>query len=217
MTDIVERQMIKLGFALGGTWEKQMTLTDRTKVKYKGAMSANYETKRMKQERWHWENQVVQAMLELQKGSLLDVPVGTGRFLEFCSKKGFQITGIDSSLEMLSQAQDKGIPCTLELGDATDLIFKDKNFDHAICIRFLDLIDAPAMYQVVRELCRVTKKTIICTIRFGDAYVQKVNTATHDKKKFLALIKRCGWTIAEEHPFRKQGWNVLRLIPTKGE
>jgi len=176
-------------------------------------MAANYETKRMKQERWDLENQIVQSMIELKKGTLLDVPVGTGRFLRFCFDKGFKITGIDSSNEMLDLAYDKRIPCALEIGDAAALRFNENSFDHTICIRFLDLIDEPAMQKVVKELCRVTKKTIICTIRFGDEYVLKSNTATHDKQKFVALVKRCGWSLAEEQPIFKQGWNVLRLIP----
>jgi ubiquinone/menaquinone biosynthesis C-methylase UbiE len=192
------------------------TLFDRTKIKYRGKMAENYETKRMKQERWDVENQIVQSMIELKKGTLLDVPVGTGRFLRYCVDKGFRVTGVDSSSEMLCLAIAKNIACDLEPGDATDLHFKDRSFDHTLCVRFLDLIDEPAMRKVVKELCRVTKKTIICTIRFGEEYVLKSNTATHDKKKFAALVKRCGWSIVEEQPIFKQGWFVLRLIP-KGE
>jgi ubiquinone/menaquinone biosynthesis C-methylase UbiE len=192
-----------------------MVSIDVTSKRYRGKMAANYEAKRMKQERWHLENGIVQAMLELKKGTLLDVPVGTGRFLEFCSSKGFKITGVDSSQEMLDYANQKVALCVLEIGNATALRFKDKSFDHAICIRFLDLIDEPAMQKVVKELCRVTKKTIVATIRFGDKYVPKSNTATHDRRKFMALVKRCGWTIAEDHLVFKQGWSVLRLAPIK--
>lgn len=189
-----------------------------TSRKYRGRKAESYEEKRMKQQRWHLENQIVHAMLELQHGSLLDVPVGTGRFLGYCHDKGFRITGIDSSQEMLDLADAKNILCTLEIGDAAALRFKDKSFDHAICIRFLDLIEESAMQKVVKELCRVTKKTIIATIRFGDIYVAKSNTATHDKRKFNALVKRCGWTIAEEQAIFKQGWSVVRLIPkSKGD
>jgi ubiquinone/menaquinone biosynthesis C-methylase UbiE len=191
-----------------------MVSIDVTSKRYRGQMAANYETKRKKQLRWDLENRIVEAMLDLQKGKLLDVPVGTGRFLEFCSKN-FTITGIDSSQEMLDQANEKIAHCVLELGDATALKFKDKSFDHAICIRFLDLIDEPAMQKVVKELCRVTKKSIIATIRFGDKYVPKSNTATHDKRKFVALAKRCGWRIVEEINIFKQGWVVLRLTPIK--
>jgi ubiquinone/menaquinone biosynthesis C-methylase UbiE len=192
------------------------TLSDKTKTKYRGRMAENYEAKRMKQQRWDLENQIVTAMLHLKKGKLLDVPVGTGRFLEHCYGQGFSIVGIDSSLEMLTLAEAKGVPCKLEAGDATALKYKDKTFDHTICIRFLDLIDEEAMQKVVKELCRVTKHTVIATIRFGETYVAKSNTATHDKKKFRSLVKRRGWTIAEEYPIFKQGWNVIRLIPKGG-
>lgn len=204
-----------MGTCSYGKGEEEMRdLTGYTKVKYRGSMADTYELKRVKSQRWKLEIQIVQSMLEFKKGTLLDVPVGTGRFLKYCHGKGFKVTGIDSSPDMLNIARKKNVPCKLQLGDATILEFiKNKSFDHTICMRFLDLIDEKAMQKVVAELCRVTKKTIIASIRLGEKYVLKLRTATHDSNKFRSYVKRCGWTIVEEQPIFKRGWVIVRLAP----
>jgi ubiquinone/menaquinone biosynthesis C-methylase UbiE len=179
--------------------------------RYKGAMAANYETKRSRQIRWKQENDIVASMLQGSRGSVLDCPVGAGRYLQLYKDLKLKCTGIDSSDEMLFLAYKKKLPGKLKLGNAAALPFKDKSFDQAVCVRFLDLIDEETMRQVVRELCRVARSMIICTIRFGTSYVPKSNTATHDERKFKALIKGCGWKIAEARPIFTKGWFVLKL------
>jgi len=174
-------------------------------------MAQNYETKRKKQIRWDMENQIVAAMLHTLRGSVLDIPVGTGRYLQLYRDYKLNCTGIDTSEEMLTLAKKKKLPGNLLIGDAQKIDFPTKSFDHVVCVRFLDLIDEPAMLRVVKELCRVAKQTIIFTIRLGDKYVLKVNTATHDARKFKAYVQKQGWIIAEEQPIFKQGWQVIRL------
>jgi ubiquinone/menaquinone biosynthesis C-methylase UbiE len=187
-------------------------LSERTARKYSGAMAAGYERKRMKQQRWHEENALVAAMLSSQKlNSVLDVPVGTGRFLRLYRKLNLACVGIDSSPAMLALARRKRQPGQLLIGDARQLLLEDKAVDATVCVRFLDLIEEHAMRQVVAELCRVTRTCIILTIRLGGKYVLKVNTATHDAKKFTALLTKCGWRAAEDKMIFKQGWRVLRL------
>jgi ubiquinone/menaquinone biosynthesis C-methylase UbiE len=191
-----------------------MVSIERTSVKYRGKYAADYEAKRKKQIRWHQENEIVEAMLIGLRGTVLDCPVGTGRFLHLYQAMGLKCYGVDSSEEMLAQAKRrKGRHPSLHLmqQDARDLPFKDASIDHTVCVRFLDLIDEPAMYEVMHEFLRVTRKTIICTIRFGGRYIAKVNTATHDERKFGALIKRKGWKITEQKTIFQQGWNVLKL------
>jgi ubiquinone/menaquinone biosynthesis C-methylase UbiE len=197
-------------------WEDVDTmkmLYEKTSIKYRGQFALNYERKRRKQIRWKLENEIVTGMLQGLRGTVLDCPVGTGRFLALYQALKLECTGIDSSEQMLALAMKKKLPCTLQLGDATRPLFKDKTFDHAVCVRFLDLIDEVAMQRAVQELCAVTRHTIICTIRFGERYILKVNTATHDEAKFKALLKKCGWNIVESQPIFKQGWFVLKLKP----
>jgi hypothetical protein len=115
---------------------------------------------------------------------------------------------------MLAQARAKQIPGSLILEDAAHMMFAAKSFDVAVCVRFLDLIDEKAMQQVVKELCRVARHTIICTIRLGPKYIAKSNTATHNEKKFRAMLVRFGWKIVQPEPIFNAGWHVLKLGKT---
>ena len=188
------------------------TLTQRTALKYRKKMAANYEAKRSKQLRWDMENKIVAAMLDTLNGSVLDVPVGTGRFLKLYANLKMKCTGIDISEEMLTLARQKRMPgVVLQIGNATSLNYPCQSFNHVVCVRFLDLIDEETMLTVVKEICRVAKQTVIFTIRLGKNYILKVNTATHDESKLNDFIRRQGWLIAEKQPIFKQGWYVIRL------
>jgi ubiquinone/menaquinone biosynthesis C-methylase UbiE len=185
-----------------------------TSRKYRNKKAATYEAIRTKQARWHRENELVESMLtEWKRGArVLDVPVGTGRFLKLYQKKNFNITGYDISEDMLRLARKKKVKCNLHIGDARQLNELDKDFSVSVCVRFLDLIDEEAMRAVMKELFRVTDSQIILTIRFGAKYLPKSGTAEHDEKKFRAMVARAGWHIHRAEPIREAGWHVLSLL-----
>lgn len=189
---------------------------DTTSTKYHGSMSANYETKRKTQERWDIENATVEKMLrKLKPKSILDVPCGTGRFFNVYNSLGeVNVIAVDVSSSMLEQAQKKADKCktaTLTLKCKDVRVLKTPQIDVSVCVRFLDLIDEAAMRGVMKKLYACTDTAIICTIRLGDSYIPKSNTATHDQAKFRSQMKKVGWKIAEEVPVFKQGWFILRL------
>lgn len=189
---------------------------EQTKQKYRGKKAATYETVRRKQERWDLENRAVEHYLEGARGPLLDVPVGTGRFLNLYDNLGFHSHGVDASKEMLALARKKrgAEMCVLREGDASDLEFEDGAFGTAVCVRFLDLIPEDSMRKVMAELCRVTRHRVVLTIRLGEKYVHKSNTCTHDRLKFYRAVKRLGWHVYHATPIFKQGWEVIRLDRT---
>lgn len=148
-------------------------------------------------------------------GRLLDVPVGTGRFLGLYEGLGVRVVGIDLSEDMLREAGKKlrGHEwdfCSLWKGSATELDYETRHFDTAVCVRFLNLIDEKSLRLVMAELFRVTRSRIVLTIRLGDKASGKF-LATHDRGRFLALIRRAGWRVGEEVPVFRQGWVVMRL------
>lgn len=196
-----------------------MASIDKISRAYRGQLAAKYDKVRDKQARWHDENRVVEGMLEVgapgkrgKQSKLLDMPVGTGRFLEAYRRLGYRPTGVDSSEEMLEQAQRKG-PWGggLLVGDARHLEFLDKTFDVSVCVRFLNLIEEEALREVMRELDRVTRRMIVLTIRLGEEYHSGSSMATHDDKRFRALVRRLGWQFGAEVPWRAQGWLITRL------
>lgn len=194
---------------------------DSTTKKYHGRKAETYEAVRTKQQRWDIENAEVKWMLKkLRPKSVLDVPCGTGRFLSTYGMIGVKhVIGVDVSNEMLDQAAEKakhvvkktGILIELKQRDVRKL--KPVDVDVSVCVRFLDLIDELAMREVIKILMIRSKRAIICTIRLGEQYVAKSNTATHDEKKFQWFLKRNGWKIAKCVPVFNQGWFILLLKP----
>jgi ubiquinone/menaquinone biosynthesis C-methylase UbiE len=191
-----------------------MVSAESTAKKYAGQMAANYESKREKQERWHLENEAVHNML-LRHGrkhkAVLDVPVGTGRFLKLYKEFGYTCTGYDTSRSMLSLAKRKRQPAKLEVADIRKIPHPDRSFDISICVRFLDLVPENTMREALSELARVTKHHIILTIRLGDEYIAKTNTATHDARRFAALCSKLKFEPIEEAQIFQQGWRVMLL------
>jgi ubiquinone/menaquinone biosynthesis C-methylase UbiE len=192
----------------------------QTSKKYHGKKAKTYDTVRTKQARWTFENDIVEEWLrELKPAKVLDCPVGTGRFIKYYADNNVKLlTGIDISADMLAQARKK-VPrkmktyCDVKLhkGDITNIDAHDQFYDCTVCVRFLDLIDDAAMYNTMVELCRVTSKNIICTIRFGEEYVPKSNTAEHDIRGFMPFVERQGFKVSKFKQFREGSWHILLL------
>jgi ubiquinone/menaquinone biosynthesis C-methylase UbiE len=203
---------------------------EKTSRKYRGRKAATYEAVRQKQRRWSLENRAVEKLLPANTMSVLDCPVGTGRFLPLYADRGIPtVHGVDVSDEMLDLARHKVARAmrtykligkvkpqiVLERGYADALRWGDRNMDVAVCVRFLDLIEEASMRQVVREMCRIARRAVILTIRLGDSYVPRVNTATHGRADFNRLVKNLGWCVEEKIPIgtdRGTGqWTVMKL------
>lgn len=197
-----------------------MVSLKQTSLKYRGKKAETYDDIRVKQARWGTENEAIGGWItSLKPRSVLDCPVGTGRFFPYYTEASVPVVhGVDISEEMLALAKRK-VPakmkksCDLKLiaGSATQIDAKDKTYDMVVCARFLDLIDEEAMQAVTKELTRVAKRFFVCTIRFGEKYVPKSNTSEHDKKKFMAMIARLGWKVRESKNFRSGSWHILLL------
>jgi ubiquinone/menaquinone biosynthesis C-methylase UbiE len=99
-------------------------------------------------------------MVKARNGAkVLDVATGTGKQAFAFARKGYQVTGIDLSEEMLQIARRKnkypGVK--LETGDATSLPYDNDHFD-ITCISYA-LHDMPPSFrgQVLAEMVRVTR------------------------------------------------------------
>jgi SAM-dependent methyltransferase len=139
--------------------------------RYRGATAAGYEQQRIGEPSWPREQASVSSMLEVfsPQATLIDVPVGTGRFFEFYHARKLRPTGVDVSGDMLAQARrkalDVGLTATLEEGDIRRLRFAADAFDGAVCIRLLNLIEFPDVVQAIRELARVSRHYVILGAR----------------------------------------------------
>ena len=94
----------------------------------------------------------------VKEGKVLDVCSGTGRLSVGLIEKGFQVTSLDSSINMLMKSsQVKGYQPVC--ANAHDIPFKDEEFDLVFTIAALHHIaDSDKVKKTLCEMARVTKK-----------------------------------------------------------
>jgi ubiquinone/menaquinone biosynthesis C-methylase UbiE len=139
--------------------------------RYRGKVATGYDSYRLQQPKWHREQEIMSDLLKAlpRNASVLDVPVGTGRFFDYYKALGLRPTGVDISSDMLAQAQQKagdvGLDVILEEGNILRLGYPDRTFDAAVCIRLFNLIPLADVAQGVSELARVSKRYVIVGAR----------------------------------------------------
>jgi ubiquinone/menaquinone biosynthesis C-methylase UbiE len=141
---------------------------------YTGDVAAGYEEFRRASKSWQAEDAAVRQIfdsIDLPSGApILDVPVGTGRFIPFFSSRGYRLLGLDLSPEMVAAARAKASSCSscnaeISTGDATSLNLPDKSVDAAVSVRFLVHLELPTVETVLTELARVSRRYVIAHVR----------------------------------------------------
>lgn len=135
--------------------------------KYDWSVAKNYERDRNVEAHWWHEDQFIKSHLgPRQINSLLDLPVGTGRFVRHYTGVS-NLVGVDISEEMLKEARKKltmlspQTTARFEYGDIFALRFADATFDVTIVWRLFHLLPPDLLAKAVKELCRVTCKEIV--------------------------------------------------------
>ncbi len=110
--------------------------------------------------RWIGETEfaLLRRQLDLRPGQqVLDVGCGTGWFTRRLAQGGLQMTGLDVSEAMLAVARQRtpqGI--TWLQGDAAQLPFADRSFDHVVALTSLCFV--PDWPRAVAEIVRVARR-----------------------------------------------------------
>jgi SAM-dependent methyltransferase len=92
-------------------------------------------------------------------GKVLDLPVGTGRYLKYMLDRGHEVGAADISAEMLQVARQRigrhpGI-LFFEVADAVAMPHPDGVFDGVNCMRLYHLVSPRARARMLREVRRV--------------------------------------------------------------
>lgn len=137
-------------------------------------------------------------------GTALDVGCGTGAYCTMLKEKGFIVTGVDYSENMIKRAKKNDPDNIYYVMDASDLKFPDESFDLVLCIGILQCVRSHE--KVISELKRVAKrKIIISTLRRKNP----VNNLEEYKK---SKLKTDNWPTFEYHPSEItkhfEGWNI---------
>ena len=133
--------------------------------RYYGDLAGTYDAEREQTPLWKNENEAVGSVLRrLRPSTVIDVPVGTGRFFPLYQELGIQATGIDASAEMLGHAEAKArqmdLNVTLRQGDIRQLPYDDATFDAAVCMRLFNWLEPDDVVAAVQEMARVARVVV---------------------------------------------------------
>ncbi len=151
------------------------------KTAYKGDTAVNYQQDRVAESIWQKEQQWVAAFLETVKDQavLLDIPVGSGRFLELYAPKKIKVLGLDVSSDMVAVARsaqdalpEKHAVVQLRVGDAEHLDIADNAVDYLLCFRLFHLIPFPVIKKIIKEFHRVSAGPVIIEV-FNSSLLHK--------------------------------------------
>jgi len=183
-----------------------------TANRYRGDYAKEYDTAREAQERWQVEDITVRDMLSTVKlgASILDIPCGTGRFLNFYRERGLHSINIDLNPDMLNEARKKDAEADLRVGEIQKIDLPNQSVDIAVCVRYLNLVPEREMMQAIRELQRVTKSLIIFTLRIGENIEMGQRHRRHTMETLRQAIM-CGWQISETRLIHRNGWHMVKL------
>lgn len=141
---------------------------------YDAAIAASYEEDRQHERIWGVEQAYMErAVAAMPVGAtVLDLPVGTGRFIPAYQARQLRVLGLDISQAMLDQARARvtapGIE--LRLGDARAIDAPDASFDYVVCWRLLHLLSPDDAREIIAELARVTRGTLLLQAYVRDGW-----------------------------------------------
>lgn len=135
--------------------------------KYVGDYAEKYDRERQRRPQWMGEESAVDAVLSTlpRDAKVIDVPVGTGRFVPLYTEYGLAMTGVDTSPDMLriadERAQQAELTAQLHSADIRDLPWPDNAFDAAVCIRLFQWFSEENVLASLKELARVSKGPVV--------------------------------------------------------
>lgn len=180
--------------------------------KYRGAVATGYDKKREQQPRWHEEQKIIEDLLSYHPAGskVLDIPIGTGRFIDVYARHHHVLVGIDISFDMLTLAEQKiagRIDSRLYSGDMRDIDgdFPGKFFDVAVMCRITRWLSIADCQKVLKELGRITAKEIIITARVAD----------HPHARPLRIFAEAlpDWYLASVPVPSDKNYHVIRMTP----
>lgn len=97
-------------------------------------------------------------LMQLPRGTLLDVGCGRGEVLLLAAEMGHRVSGVEIVDDLIH-------PPLVEYGDATDLKdFADQSFDYVTLFDVMEHLPAGDDEKAVKSICRVAKEMVILTI-----------------------------------------------------
>ena len=214
--------------------------------RYRGAAAATYDRDRtrgaLRRFKWQREQQALDALSPtLGAGTtVLDLPTGTGRFLDVLTASGRTVIACDLSTDMLRQALARPHAPAIRFlaGDATRVPLGTGSVDWAVSMRFVNLIPREVLKASLAEMRRVARQGIVMQIRLRGGRGSVTNgviravqlarsiirtgkvppRALPSLDEVDALLGEIGLRRAASHPglFPLDSQHLMVLVPTGG-
>lgn len=163
-----------------------------SEIPYDSNIAINYNKDRKDEEHWEKENDFIRNFfMEKKFSSILDIPIGTGRFIQFYPKTA-HVLGIDISMPMLEETKkeiERLNACNIELkiGDAENISEPRDSFDTIVCCRLFHLVDNNIRIKFLKELARVLKGELILQLYID---LPKKNIGLRILSKIIRTLRR---------------------------
>ncbi|TGL59769.1 class I SAM-dependent methyltransferase [Leptospira ognonensis] len=140
---------------------------------YVDDVAKSYESNRVNDRFWKWEHETLSKILQDGKkiNTIVDCPVGTGRFFSIYKTLNAKITGVDISPDMLKESKNKmellGISDQVKLLSSDLLDYKKEEYGEAdlfISFRLFHLITPTKIEAMVNKIASVSKDFVILQI-----------------------------------------------------
>ena len=125
--------------------------------------------------------------------SLLDVGCGPGFLLEQALSLGIDAQGIDSSgvARDLFSARASSAWCDrFVVGSIAKMSFADNSFDLCVCLDVLEHLIVFDIFSAVYEICRVSSRSIICSINLDNPY--EFHPTILSRSSWIAVFESTG-------------------------
>lgn len=186
------------------------------KSHYFGDVATQYDSRRTLSAKWTREQEINRDLTAgFDAGStVLDGPVGSGRFIEYYEANRLSVVGIDISEDMLAEARKKCTgksPVSFHAGNVENLLLGDDSVDYALCIRLLNWVPLSAMLKIVKEYKRVSRQGIVVGVRVA----QKLSVAERFRAGIADALPTLGNLKTWLRVLRKKTRQTLSMLMGK--
>jgi 2-polyprenyl-3-methyl-5-hydroxy-6-metoxy-1,4-benzoquinol methylase len=115
-------------------------------------------------------------------GSILDVGVGPGAFLNYLTLCGLYDQAVGIDIRPYSKYFEVDVPLDRRIMSATDMDFADRSFDTVVCMEVLEHLERQDFESAMGELKRVCAGRLFLTVPFEEP----LPLPSYHKLRFLA-------------------------------
>lgn len=190
--------------------------TYQGKFSYHGETASTYEKVRVVEAIWQKEQSwVANYLRSLQEGAyVLDIPFGTGRFVDLYDQHQMHVVGVDISGDMLKEAHKRlhtGNQPAYHLvqSDAENLSLDANSVDGVLCFRLIHLMPIEVIRRMTKEFARVSRRFVVIQVFDTSLIKNKVKAEKHNPlRALLGSVRRRVFhsSIASSKPDMDMPW-----------